>query len=252
MKKLLSLLQLILISNFLLAQSPTSLTFQAIDSPDGSKYNKVTELVFKKNKKGNYEAYDYTIKGEKEERLKLEEGLIISQSLVERMLLTKRTKEYYWTDLEKGNQQWDKELMTREITTHHPILIDSIKFCNKWDALSLKGEWIGSQSIIIKADTTVIFEYGYGDRKNRTFDLEGYLLTYPLFNEQLSCIISTERFGFTFTSLISILEYYNKTLECEEYYYAEFMKENPKRTRAENRMRIGWDFHQYLSQREKK
>ncbi|KXX67212.1 hypothetical protein AVL50_27895 [Flammeovirga sp. SJP92] len=240
------------ISDFLFAQSPTSLTFQLIDAPDGTKYSKVTELVFEKNKKGNYEAYDYTIKGEKEERLKLEESLIISQSLVEKMFLTKRTREYYWTDLEKGNQQWDKELITRKITVSHPILIDSINFCNKWDALSLKVECIGSQSIIIKTDTTVIFEYSYGDRKNRTFDLEGYLLTYPLFNEQLSSIISTERFGYTLSSLISVLEYYNKSLECEEYYYAEFMKENPGRTSAENRMRIGWDFHQYLSQREKK
>jgi hypothetical protein len=46
------------------------------------------------------------------------------------------------------------------------------------------------------------------------------------------------------------LDYFN-TIECEGFYYNEFKINNPKRTPAENRMRNGWDFLEYMKMRGK-
>ena len=41
------------------------------------------------------------------------------------------------------------------------------------------------------------------------------------------------------------------TIECEGFYYNEFINQHPERTAQENRMRIGWDFKEYMENRKK-
>lgn len=66
--------------------------------------------------------------------------------------------------------------------------------------------------------------------------------------------IPAELLHFNFFSkekLAEIVVHYRKTVECEGYYYQEYADKN-QLTGKERRMKVGWNFVEYMRHRAKK
>ncbi|WP_111670042.1 hypothetical protein [Algoriphagus litoralis] len=107
-----------------------------------------------------------------------------------------------------------------------------------------------SVKITYQTGTSNYFEFGSNDLGMGRLDLKGFIYSYQLLTERIPDQVYQYGF-FTKDSFEDIILYYVKTIECEGFYYNEFTDRNPKRTPAENRMRKGWDFLEYMKMRAK-
>jgi len=132
------------------------------------------------------------------------------------------------------------------------IEVDTFNLCNKHQLVT--GWIIGHDefdiTIFTKRDTINFFKYEYPlDIYRNTLDIKGYLtLQSFLFipdGLEVNHIFSKKE-------LKRVLNYYYKMIECEGYYYKEFISQNPQRKEIENEMMIDWDFKAYLEKRKKK
>jgi hypothetical protein len=87
--------------------------------------------------------------------------------------------------------------------------------------------------------------------KDEHFNLQDYILSYVLLADKIPDEIPSYGF-FSRSKFMDIIMYYQKTVECEGFYYKEFTDKNPQFTAKDRRMMTGWDFVKYLKQRNKK
>lgn len=103
--------------------------------------------------------------------------------------------------------------------------------------------------VIMKSGEKDTFEFEPSGREE--FDLKGYIYAYQLVSGRIPIQIHhADIFGRD--NLITNMMNYFQMIECEGYYYQEFLKGIPKRTPMENRMMIGWNFVEYMNHRNKK
>lgn len=130
--------------------------------------------------------------------------------------------------------------------------VDSFQFCQNYKmtkSVSTGGEMI-SVMLLGESRPTTRFTFESSDIGVGEFKLKEYIFCYTILNDR----ISDEFPHFSFFSkekLADIVVYYQKTVECEGYYYQEYVDRN-QLAGKERRMKVGWDFVEYMRERAKK
>lgn len=120
--------------------------------------------------------------------------------------------------------------------------VDSFQFCQDYKmtkCVSTGGEMI-SLTLLGKLRPTTRFTFESNDIGEGEFTLKEYISCYTILNDR----IPDEFPHFSFFSkekLAEVVVYYQKTVECEGYYYQEYADKN-RLTGKERRMKTGWNF----------
>lgn len=123
---------------------------------------------------------------------------------------------------EKGNHKLNFKLPDEIV-----LDVDSFRFCQNYKmtrSVSTGGEAI-SVMMLAKSQPTVQFTFNSNDIGTGEFKLKDYIFYYSILNDR----IPDEFPHFSFFSkerLAEIVVYYQKTVECEGYYYQEYADKN--------------------------
>ena len=141
--------------------------------------------------------------------------------------------------------------LTFELPDEIVLDVDSFQFCQNYKmirSLSIGGETIGL-AMIAKARPTGQFTFHANHIGTGVLKLKEYIFCYSILNERIPDEFPHFNF-FSKEKLADIVVYYQKTVECEGYYYQEYADKN-QLTGKERRMQVGWDFVEYMKQRVK-
>jgi hypothetical protein len=187
----------------------------------------------------------------------LEHSATIDNSRIEtvsKWIATNR-KRFFLSDfdltrdtLTAGNQK-NSDNLTFDIPQEFIVNTDSFRFCQ--DYIMTKSVSSGGFTIKVKLvndnGTENVFAFDSDDIDQNKFDLQGYLFSYILFHDLLPNDFPHYDF-FTKRNLIQTLLHYQKTVECEGFYYRQFVKKNPNIQAKDRRMMTGWNFVEYMKQ----
>lgn len=224
------------------------------DNASGTKAETIGEIEFTKGKEGNFNANKYRI-GNKQKRTK--QKLTLSRESVEKMNRWKKRTGFTLTDLAtEFSMELDSLIpppgyLDFEISTDKTIKIDSFSFCQAYNhprSLDDAPRYRMTVTLIDAADSRQSYEFDTYDNEIRKIDLRDYLICFQILNDKLPRDFNYFNF-FTKERFAYRVWYVLKTIECEEYFYFEFKKRNSNRTDIENRLRIGWNFVEYMRQR---
>ena len=231
-------------------------TTQQIDEPPTKEGRPLYTIEFKRQVNGNFVASTYL---ENSKKRKLADTITIDKELAD--------KVKQWTESNKSSfNQIDLGLNTKslksrtsdyklnfEIPDDLIVRIDSFQFCQTYkmtQTISTGGEII-AVTLIYKSEKKDEFAFDSNDIGTGDLKLRDYILCYTLLKDRIPKEIRNHDF-FTPDKLADILLYYQKTVECEGYYYKEYTDKNPKLTAKEKRTMTGWDFVKYMGQRSNK
>ena len=116
-------------------------------------------------------------------------------------------------------------------------------------SISTGGETL-TVTLINKKGLKEEFIFDSDDIGKGRFKLEDYIFCYTLLLDKIPNEVPHYNF-FSKDKLMDIVLYYQATVECEGYYYKEYTDKNPNMTSKDKRMRIGWNFVEYMGQRNK-
>ena len=218
----------------------------------------VFEITFTSDEQNNFVAKTYTRKYKGKKRVKLEEPYLINSNTIQRFMDWKAMSKSQFSlnefdinidELNNSNTGYKPNFeITEEI-----IKTDSFNICKDWQFK--RSYSTGGYSIKIKLTknnkSTEFLNFSSNDIGSYKFDLNPYLLIQPVLEDRIPKEFRIDSF-FDKESLITRLNYYFNVIECEGFYYNEFINQNPQRTKQENRMMIGWNFEEYLKKRNKK
>jgi hypothetical protein len=129
--------------------------------------------------------------------------------------------------------------------------VDSFHFCQNYKMtknMSTGGERI-SVTMLAKSQPTAQFTFHSNDLGRGEFELKDYIFCYAVLNGAIPDEFPHFNF-FSKEKLADVVVYYQKTVECEGYYYQEYADKN-QLTGKERRMKVGWNFVEYMKQRDK-
>ena len=260
MKKFLVIFIILSSSQIVLGQEVKSISVQVIhsDEPPTNHGPQMFEITFTSDEQNNLIANYYTDKYKRRKKVKLQKPILIQAQQVDKFnnWITLSKSDFLLTELgvdisELGsaNSPFKTEFEIKE----EKIRIDSFNTCTDWQfkrSFSTGGYSI--KVYLVKNDSsTEILNYSSNDIGAYKFDIQSFLITQPLIQNKIPEAFGTRGF-FERQSLIEILNYYYKVIECEGYYYNQFIEQDSERTKKENRMMIGWNFKEYMNGRNKK
>lgn len=231
-------------------------TTQQIDEPPTKEGRPLYTIEYKRQVSGDFVASTYL---ENSRRLKLTDTITIDKEHAEKVKQWTEGNKSNFTQLDLGlnvkllkNKTTDYKL-NFEIPDDLVVRVDSFQFCQTYkmtQTISTGGEII-SVTLIYKSEKKDEFAFDSNDIGGGELRLKDYILCYALLKDKIPREIRNHDF-FTADNLADILIYYQKTVECEGYYYKEYTDKNPKLTAKERRMMSGWDFVKYMGQRSNK
>lgn len=230
-------------------------TSQQADEPPTKQDRLKYQIEFTKQKNGDLLASNYF---ENRKGIKLKSELIITRKQLETLRQWMNEGKNRFTLLELGLdiaalKAHANGQLNFEFPTNLVVEVDSFQFCQNYKLtkmISTGGE-ITTVTLIGNAGQRKEISFDSGDIGGGQFKLKDYTLCYNLFKDKVPSDIP----GYTFFSkskMMDIIVYYQKTVECEGYYYKEFTDKNPQMTGQEKRTKAGWDFVKYMEQRSKK
>ncbi|WP_026956750.1 hypothetical protein [Algoriphagus vanfongensis] len=248
---------LVIIQSFGQDINKIAFTSQGFDEPPTKQGKPLLIVEYKKDDSGNFTATHYLKNNSKK---KLENSITIEKERVEvfKEWKSKGVKTFELSDLGISDDPIrDKEKSEAIKTTFslpENLLVqtDSFSYCQKWKMTKTisTGGYELEMVIYFANNETEKFVFGSNDLGMGLFDLKGYLYSFKLLSEKIPNQVPQYDF-FSMDNLANILLTYYKTVECEGYYYNEFIEKNSKRSAQENRMMTGWDFVEYMRQRKK-
>lgn len=190
-------------------------------------------------------------------RRKLSEVAKIEKERIDRIDEWDNVKEVNFTALDLGIDR--KTIESAAENSNHKLNfklpdeivldVDSFQFCQNYKmtkSASTGGEVI-SVMMLAKSQPTVQFTFNSNDIGTREFKLKDYIFCYSILNDRIPDEFPHFNF-FSKTKLAQIVVYYQKTVECEGYYYQDYADKN-QLTGIERRMKTGWNFVEYMKQR---
>ncbi len=129
--------------------------------------------------------------------------------------------------------------------------VDSFQFCQNYKmtkSVSTGGEAI-SVTMLAKSQPTVQFTFNSNDIGTGEFKLKDYIFCYSILNDRIPHEFPHFNF-FSKAKLAQIVVYYQKTVECEGYYYQEYVDKH-QLTGRKKRIKAGWNYSEYMKQRVK-
>lgn len=259
MKHILIILLLISFSQILVGQNIEEISVQVshADEPPTKHGPQVFEISFVSNGSKNLSTDYYTNKYRKKKKVKLQEPIVIEAHQLENFnnwvstyksefLLNELGVDF--SKLGLSNSSYKTEFKIKE----EKIRIDSFNICKGWQ--KLRSISTGGFSIKVQmmkdGDSSEILNFDSNDIGMFKLDLQSLLIIQPILQNKIPEEMGTDGL-FDEESLIELLNYYYKVVECEGFYYNEFIEQTPGRTKAENRTMAGWNFSEYMNQRNK-
>jgi len=132
------------------------------------------------------------------------------------------------------------------------VNVDSFQFCQGYKmtkTISTGGETLAI-TLIYKDVGKDEFIFHSDDIGKGRFILKDYILCYALLHDRIPYGVPGRDF-FLKDKFADIVLYYQKTAECEGYYYREFTDKHPDMTSMDRRRKTGWNFVEYMTQRKK-
>ena len=126
--------------------------------------------------------------------------------------------------------------------------LDSLSFCKSYEGtskLSTGGYWM---TISVSQGGKDLLIFKYDSSSPNDFDFRGFLTLYPTLQDNLPASLPGYSM-FDDLFLMQVIDNYFETIQCEDFYYQEFIGDHPERTPRQNRTREGWDFEKYLGTR---
>ncbi len=256
----LSFLLFVSISQIVLGQELESFSVQIIHADEAPTNHgpEVFEITFTPDAQNNFVAKSYININQRKKRVRLKSQIIIKAEQIQKFIGWKAVLKSKFllselgvdiTELRSANSAFKPKFPIMEET----IKIDSFKICCDWQfkkRISTGGYSINI-NLIYQNKLTEFLNYNSDDIGIYEFDLKTFLMIQPILQNKIPQEFRIQGF-FDKHSLLDILNYYYQVVECEGYYYNEFIQQKPQRTKQENRMMIGWDFEEYLKKRNKK
>lgn len=140
-----------------------------------------------------------------------------------------------------------------DLPTDLIVTVDSFQFCQTYKmtkSISTGGETL-SVTLIYNDGQKKEFIFDSNDIGEGNFNLGDYIRCYTLLADKIPNEVPSYGF-FSKSKFMDIVLYYQKTVECEGYYYKEFTDKNPTMTSKDKRMMTGWNFVEYMGQRNEK
>jgi len=248
---------LLLFSFNLKSQDITGLVYisKEADEPPTRDGRPTYKIVFKPDEKGNFIANNFK---KDRKNIKVREITISNtklKSAINQKLSDKRAFPIneFIIDLDELNKSIEDHdfVLIKSISDSLILKIDSFNYCNQF--VSLKSFLIGGYNNYIYAtfasgDTLTLFDFDLGDLGLREFQFRDYLISYQLIGNIIPIEFPFSEY-FHEEKFREVVLYYLQTIECEDFWYNEFIKENPNRTPRENRMKVDWDFRKYINSR---
>ncbi len=154
-------------------------------------------------------------------------------------------------DMRSLNAQANNHQLNFDLPTDFIVDVDSFQFCQPYritNSISIGGEII---TVTLIYTGGLKREFIFDSNGEGKFDLKDYILCYTLLEGKIPIEIPSYGF-FSKSKFTGIVFDYQKTVECEGYYYKEFIEKNPTMTSKDRRMMTGWNFAEYLDQRNKR
>lgn len=231
---------------------------QEADEPPTKQGSTIYTIKFGRNGLGDLIAENYQIKNS---RRKLSQKIVIESQRIQEYNAWKKAniREFELSQLGVSSQGIESKLkeanlkLSVDSIKEMVIRADSFDFCQSYKMTKTMSTGGYKLEVIVVEKSGDRQTYGFdsNDIGEGKFNLKDYLYVYQVLGNKLP-----EQFPhynlFTKQRMEEILVYYLKTIECEGYYYKEFIKKNPDRTPQENRMMKGWNFAEYMEQKSKK
>lgn len=202
------------------------------------------KITFNKNEKGEFVATRYYI-GKRKKKLK--NPIIIENNRVKNFEdgLSSNKKVFKIGEIDiDSTVLFNRIKQSNELNfpvSNPTVRIDSFKFCNQHYRRPLY--LIGKQDL--QEEFSFFDSLGNKIIQIDTFHLANRILLHNLLKDRLP-----EEFPIVYLFnddlMIHYILDYLKTTECEDYYYKEYLKKNPDKSAKEKRMRIGWNFKEYM------
>ncbi|REG83597.1 hypothetical protein [Algoriphagus antarcticus] len=227
------------------------------DEPPTKYGPQVFEIAFVSEGSKSLSADYYTNQYKKKKKVKLQEPIVIESQQLEKFNNWVSTKKSEFLLDELGVDISNLGLPNSSYKTtfkieEEKIRIDSFNICKGWQNLRTfsTGGFSVKVQMMKDGDSSEILNFHSNDIGMFKLDLQSLLIIQPILQSKIPEEMGTDGL-FDKESLIELLNYYYKTVECEGYYYDEFIEQNPERTKAENRIMVGWNFTEYMNQRNK-
>lgn len=231
-------------------------TSQQADEPPTKQGRPKYTIEFSRQASGEFTASAMSV--DKKKR-KLKDRVTIEKERIEKITdwrnLNKKTFSQSDLGLEIADlkSKTNKYKLNFDIPSDLVIKIDSFQFCQTYQmtrTISTGGE-IFTMTLIEKGGQKQEIVFDSNDIGEKTFNLRDYILCYTLFVDNIPTEVPSYDF-FSKETFLDIILCYQKTVECEGFYYKEFTNENPQMTAKDKRMMKSWDFVEYLRQRNTK
>lgn len=228
-------------------------TSQQADEPPTKKGRALYTIKFNRELDGDLETSYFKVD---KNRKKLTDKIIIDKERVEKITHWKTIDKKYFilseleihfTTLKSGKKYKEYNF---EIPTDFTVSVDSFQFCQSFKmtkTIATGGETIKVKLVNASGQKTN-FIFNSNDIGEGGFDLQNYLLCYTLLKGKIPSEIPYNEF-FSIEKLRKILFNYQRTVECEGFYYKEYIDNNPQISNQERRSMTNWNFVEYMKQK---
>jgi len=213
-------------------------------------------IEFNAKANGDFVASDFY---KNKKKMKLKDKVTVEKERFEKIMEWKKLNKRTFSQSDLGlditalKNQTNHYQLNFEIPPDLMVNVDSFQFCQTYKmtkSISTGGERLGV-TLINNEGQKQEFIFDSNDIGEKNFNLTDYILCYSI----LAVKIPDEVKGyglFSRNKFMDIILYYQKTVECEGFYYKEFTDKNPTMTSKDKRMMTGWNFIEYMEQRSKK
>jgi hypothetical protein len=224
------------------------LTYQESDEPPVSGGRPEYKMIFN-GYKSQLGSVIYSVG---KNQIPFKDTLLLSPSFAKTVTEWARDKERFsLDDLGLKNEQVGDTLTAKRYglvlptPTNLIVDIDSLSICRAYSIkqiVSTGGDHISVSILYGDHEDKIEFD---NDNLLSKFDLKGYIICYVIFSEILPEAFPAYKF-FSEETLVNLVNQYQKIIECEGYYYQEYVSKHPELNTRDRRMMKGWDFKKYL------
>jgi hypothetical protein len=234
-------------------------TSQQDDEPPTRDGRPKFTIAFDKQSNGDFAASRFY---ENDRRRRLMCKAVIEKARLEKLISWKQSDKRIFSqaeldlDIDSLRARPAAAKLTFDLPTELVIDVDSFQFCRDYTGyrklitFQTGGEYYTVTLLYTEREKDeFIFDWSGPIWEN--LNLRDFILCYTLLAGKIPHAVHGYEF-FSKESLMDKIMYYQSTVECEEFYYKEFVDKNPGMTSPDKRQRKGWNFIEYLKQRNEK
>jgi hypothetical protein len=224
---------------------------QEADEPPTKEGRKKYSIEYKINKLGDLETSYFKVNNKRQ----IIKTLVIEKSKVEALesWLTLDKRDFKFSDFDTDEEEHVNYFNNSQYKLNIPIegkiiiQTDSFAFCqgHSIQRVLSTGGYRLITTIEITNNPIRKFDSWSSDIGEHKFDLLNYLHSYKLLKNRLPGNFPRSQL-FTEDFFKNFIAYYFQTIECEGYYYKEYIKMHPGRSAKQNRMKDDWNYIEFL------